>query len=199
MAGHDVGVPLDHDDLAILGNRTLREIDPVEHLRLVIDARFGGVEVLRPLVVVAQTTGPKPDGRAGDVANRPDQAPTEAVINTAVTARNETGSLEFLFGELLRLEVLDECVVRIRSEANTEVVTRCAIEAATREEVLTESCFRRCEQFNEELFRRRVRLEDAGALRHVTFRSTVLVGQLETDLPSEFFDGFGERQVFQFL
>ena len=54
MAGHDVGVPLDDDDLMAAGDVALGEVEAVEHLGLLVDRRLGGVEVLRAVVVVEE-------------------------------------------------------------------------------------------------------------------------------------------------
>ena len=89
VAGHDVGVALDDDDLR-LGDVALGEVEPVEHLGLVIDRGLWGVEVLRALVVVEQAAGAEPDGLPGDVADRPDQPAAEAVVDAAIALRDET-------------------------------------------------------------------------------------------------------------
>ena len=52
MAGHDVGIALDHHNLLLLGNFLSRQVDSVEHLRLVIHGGIAGVEVLWPGVVI---------------------------------------------------------------------------------------------------------------------------------------------------
>ena len=72
MTGHDVGVPLDDNDLAVLRNIALREIKPVEDFRLVIHGRLGGIQVLRAVVVIAKSTRSEPNRCACHVANRPD-------------------------------------------------------------------------------------------------------------------------------
>ena len=80
VAGHDIRVALDHDDLLAAGDVALGEVEPVEHLALVVDRRLGGVEVLRALVVVEQLARAEADGLPGDVADRPDQPAAEPVV-----------------------------------------------------------------------------------------------------------------------
>ena len=91
VAGHHIRVALDDHDLLVLGDVAAGEVEPVEHLALVVDRRLGGVEVLRPLVllVVEQLAGAEPDGLAGDVADRPDQPAAEAVVVVAAVAGAE--------------------------------------------------------------------------------------------------------------
>ena len=55
--GHDVGVALDDDDLPALGDLPLGQVQPEEHVRLAVDRRLGGVEVLGLDRVVVDRSG----------------------------------------------------------------------------------------------------------------------------------------------
>ena len=57
VAGHDVGVALDHDRLAGLRHLAPGEVDAVEHLALLVERAFGRVQVLRPVVVGREVCG----------------------------------------------------------------------------------------------------------------------------------------------
>ena len=89
VAGHHIRVALDDHDLLVLGDVAAGEIEPVEHLALVVDRRLGGVEVLGALVVVEQLARAEADGLAGDVADRPDQPAAEPVVGVAAVAGAE--------------------------------------------------------------------------------------------------------------
>ena len=106
VAGHDVGVALDDDGLAARRDRLLGEVEAVEHGRLLVDRRLGGVEVLRlDAVVVEEPAGAEADGVAGDVADRPDQAPAEPVVEAAAPAPGEAAGDELVVGEALGAQV----------------------------------------------------------------------------------------------
>ena len=91
VARHDVGVPLDHDDAMTSGDLALGEVEPVEHLCLLVERCLGGVEVLRTVVVIEQAPCSEADDLAGHVADRPDDTTAEAVVDAALTLRDESG------------------------------------------------------------------------------------------------------------
>ena len=99
VAGHHVGVALDDHGLRGAGDVPARQIDPVEHLALLVDRGLGGVEVLRlDLVVLEDAPGPEPDGVAGGVADRPEQPPAEAVVGRPAL-RDQPGRHRLLVAE----------------------------------------------------------------------------------------------------
>ncbi len=90
--GHHVGVALDDDDLAALGDLPLGQVEPEQHLRLVVDGGVGGVEVLGlDAVVVEQPAGAEADHVAAEVADRPEQPAVEPVDRAAPALLGQPG------------------------------------------------------------------------------------------------------------
>ncbi len=88
VAGHHVGVALDHDRLGGAGHVAARQVDAVEHLALLVDRGLGGVEVLRlDPVVVEDPARAEPDRVAAGVADRPQQPSAEAVVAPSAPSR----------------------------------------------------------------------------------------------------------------
>src|SRR5690606_31833924 len=110
------------------------EVEPVEHLRLLVDRRLGGVQVLGAAVVVEQPTRAEPDDLPGDVADRPHYAAAEAVVDAALTLREESGGGELLAGEPLRGEGVEEARPPLRRVAHAEVRGGAGVEAALPQE-----------------------------------------------------------------
>ena len=95
--------------------------------------------------------------------------------------------------------MFDQRVIRVRTKPDTEVVARSTVKPAAGEEVLTQSRLRGGKLINEELLRRRIRLEDSCPLADIASRTAIFRRQLETDLSGKFFNRFGERQVVDFF
>ena len=199
VARHDVGVPLDHDDAVGLRDVALGEVEPVEHLRLVVDRGLGSVQVLRALVVVEQPARAESDGLPGDVADGPDEAAAEAVVDAAVALRDETGCRELLGREPAALEVVGERVPALRREADAEAPRRVGVEAALAEEAPTDLGLGRAEPLDEELGGGLVGGEQPGAVAVVGGLAAVFVVQLEADAAGEPLDRLGERDVVHAL
>ena len=87
VSGHDVRVTFDNNDLPRLTDVALGEIETVEHLGLVIHRGLRGVEVLGTGVVVTELAGTKPNRLPGHIADGPDQAFAEAVVNALLSLR----------------------------------------------------------------------------------------------------------------
>ena len=84
----------------------LGQVDAVEHLRLLVDRRLGGVEVLGlDAVVVEQPAGAEADDVAGDVADRPDQPAAEPVVQPALAPPGQAGGDQLVLGERLAAQV----------------------------------------------------------------------------------------------
>ncbi len=80
VAGHHVGVALDHDRLAAPGDVPLGQVDPVQELALLVERRLRGVQVLGlDRVVVEQPAGAEADHVGGQGPDRPQQPPVEPV------------------------------------------------------------------------------------------------------------------------
>ena len=134
VAGHDVGVPLDDDDPMAAGDLALGEVEPVEHPGLLVERRLGGVEVLRPVVVVEQPAGAEADDLAGHIADRPDHAAAEAVVDAALALRDEPAGDELVTGEALRGEGVEHRRPALGGEADAEVRGSARVEPALAEE-----------------------------------------------------------------
>ena len=134
VARHHVGVALDDDDAVIARDVALGEIEPVEHLRLVVDRGLGRVEVLRPVVVVVQPPRAEADHLTGHVADRPDHAAAEAVVDAALSLRDEAGAAELLIREARRAQRGVHARPAARRVADAEVRGGAGVEAPLAEE-----------------------------------------------------------------
>jgi hypothetical protein len=77
---HHVGVALDDDGLLALRDLPLGLVEPEQHVRLLVDHRLAGVEVLRlDRVVVEDPPRTEPDHVAADLLDGPQQPPVEPV------------------------------------------------------------------------------------------------------------------------
>ena len=122
VRGHHVGVALDDHGLLVLRDVLAREVDAVEHLALLVERRLRGVEVLRALVVVVELAGAEADDVAGGVADRPDQAAAEPVVDAALpAARDEAALDELVVGEALAAQVGEQRVPALGGVADAEV------------------------------------------------------------------------------
>ena len=72
MHRHDVRVALHHHGAALPGDVPFGQVQPEQHLRLLVQRGLGGVDVLgfQP-VVVEKPAGTEPDNVAGGVPQRP--------------------------------------------------------------------------------------------------------------------------------
>jgi len=136
VRGHDVRVALDDDDLVLRCDRLLRQVQAVQELRLLVDRRLGGVQVLgRFLIVIVQAAGAKAHRRPRDIADRPHKAATEAVVDAAVALRPQARNLDLLVGEALGAQVVGEGVPRGRGVADPEMLAHRLVESALRQEL----------------------------------------------------------------
>ena len=105
---HHVGVALDDDGLVPLLDLPLGQVEPEQHLGLLVQHRVRGVDVLRlEGVVVEQAPGAETDHVTAEVAQRPEQAPVEPVDRAALAlladpGGDELGDLEPLAHQDLR-------------------------------------------------------------------------------------------------
>jgi hypothetical protein len=201
MAGHDVGVPLDDDHPALLGDLAAGEVDPVEHLRLLVQGRLGRVEVLRAVVVLEELAGAETDDRPRRVPDRPDQPPPEAVDELAGARRlRQPGLGQLLDREPLGAQVLRERVPRVRSEPAAERRRGVAVEAAAGEELPGDGGVGPLQLLTVERRGRGVGVQQAlleTGRRGAAPRGTpvrVLIGQLEADASGQPLDGLDETE-----
>lgn len=83
--GHHVGVALDDHGLMAFRDLTLGQIEPEEHLGLLVQQRFRGVDVLGGHgVVVVEAARAEADHLAAEIADRPQQAAVETVHRAAL-------------------------------------------------------------------------------------------------------------------
>ena len=100
MSSHHVRVSLDNDDLTVLGNLFLRQIQPIQQRGLLIQRSFGGIQVLRALLVfVVQTPGTKTNGCSRDIPDRPHDATAETINQTSLPTRRQTGLFNLFIGK----------------------------------------------------------------------------------------------------
>lgn len=134
VAGHDVGVALDDDRPAALGDVLLGEVDAVQDLGLPVDRGVGRVQVLRAVVRLVQLAGAEADDLAADVADRPHETAAEAVDGAAAALLGEAGEDQFLVGEALAAQMAGEVVPALGAVADSEVGGGGLVEAALGEE-----------------------------------------------------------------
>ena len=115
LAGHHVGVTLDHHRLTIPGDRLLGGVEAVEHERLLVDRRLAGVEVLGlDPVIVKQTPCAEAHHIAGDVANGPHQATAEPVIEATPAPTGQPTCDYLLVAETFGPQMLRELLALAR-------------------------------------------------------------------------------------
>ena len=175
----------------------LGEVESVEHLRLLVDRRLGGVEVLRAVVVVEEAPSAEADDLTGDIADGPHHAAAEAVVDSALPLRDEARGRELLVGESLRAQRV-ECMPDqpLRCVAHAEVRGGAGIEAAFAEEApcrcrprAVASCARKNSAAAAFAAYRRVRPVCLGC------GPAIFVVQREADTAGKALDGLGERDV----
>lgn len=134
--GHDVGVALDDDGLMPLGDVLLRQVEAEQHLRLLVQQRLRGVDILsRHRVVVEDLACAEADDVTGQVADGPQQSTVEPVHRTPLALAGQPGRLEFLELEALVQQMLGERVPPTRGEPAPELLCRGGIEVALRQVV----------------------------------------------------------------
>ncbi len=136
VAGHHVGVPLDDHRPAALGDLPLGEVEPVEHVRLLVERRLGRVQVLRTVVVVEQLPRAEPDHVAGHFLDRPQQPPPEPVDQRPRPGRlGQPGGGQLLRRETLLPQMLGQQVPALGGETAAVLLGRVPAEAALGQEL----------------------------------------------------------------
>ncbi len=189
VAGHHVGVALDHHRLRGARDVSTGQIDAVEHLALLVDRRLRSVEVLRlDPVVVEDPPRAESDGVASRVADRPEQAPAEPVVEAALSLGHQTADHQLLVAEPAATQVLEEYVVALGCEANPESCTGLLVEAALVQELTSHQRIGRAQRLRVELLGSLVRLDEPTPLRTLGSqcrRVTFLAPQLHAVLVGE--------------
>ena len=85
VTSHHIGVTFNDNYLTTLGNIFLRHIEPIEHLRLLVDRSFRSIEIFRPLIffITCQFTCTESDNVSRDIFNRPHHAIAELINRPA--------------------------------------------------------------------------------------------------------------------
>jgi hypothetical protein len=110
MHRHDVRVALDHDRLVVRCDGLLGQIDPEQHLRLLVEQCLGGVHVLAEVVVLEEFARTEPDDVARHGTDRPQETTVEPVDRPPVAHPAQAGVLELLELETTTQEVLGQGV-----------------------------------------------------------------------------------------
>ena len=84
VQGHDVGVAFHQQDPVLAHDGRPREVQPVEHVALVVQRAFRAVEVLRDVLVLAQGPPAEADDPARRVPDGEHHAAPEEVVGGAV-------------------------------------------------------------------------------------------------------------------
>src|SRR4051794_21579959 len=198
VAGHHVGVALDHDGLRGPADVVAGEVESVEDPALLVERGLGGVEVLRlDAVVVEDPPGAEPDGLARGVADRPEQPAAEPVVVAALALCHEAGRNELGVGELLLAQVLVESLSVTRGEAEAEVLGGVLVEAAFVEELPRGDSVGAVEALGVERGRQPVRLDQPATRSAVTARPVIALDAPELDAGAvgEVLDRLRERET----
>ncbi len=199
VARHDVGVALDHDHLPAARDVLAGQVEPVQHLALVVDRRLGRVQVFGTVVVIQQLARAETERCARDVADRPDQATAEAVVDVATIATAEQARRhQLLLGVAQRLQMLAQRPAA-RGETDAETLRRRRVETAGTQERTTGLGLRRRQLRDEEILCRLIGSQDARAHPVVAGLPTILVMQLVPDAGRHPLDRLGERDVVHLL
>ncbi len=164
-----------------------------------IDGGLRGVQVFGALVVIQELPGAETERLPGDVADGPNQTPTEAVVDVAtVTAPQETRAHQLFFAVALRLQVLAEGAAT-RREADAESLGGRLVETALAQKDTTGLGLLGRQLRDEELFRGLVRRQDARAHAVVGRLAAILIVKFVADARRHALDGLGECDVVHLL
>ena len=179
MAGHHVGVSLDDHGLPGFGHLALGQIDAVEHLTFLVQRGFWGVQILRPIVVIAQFSGAEADDVASDIADRPHQPAAEPIDDAALPATCQTAGGQLVVGEPTATQMLDQMLPTVGRVADTELGRRGCVKASFVEEGAADDGFGAGQLLGVILRGQPVRLDKTGplALLRTGSRTTLLVVQ----------------------
>ena len=204
---HDVGIPLHDDDLAFCGDVFACEIETVKHLRFLVNGGLGRVEVFRTLIVLKEPARAEADRFACYIANRPHEAPTKTIVDTALALRDEPAESQLFLRKTARAQVPREVVPPLRREADPEVGGRARPKITLCQKSTPDLSFGAREVFAEEFLRYLVGREQplagtkVGAWTPIaiTAREGLFIPQLDAVARGQVFDGFGEAHVVDLL
>src|SRR5690606_32056824 len=169
-----------------------------QHLRLLVDGAFAGVEVFGlDRVVVEQASRTEPDDVPTAVLDRPHEPAVEPVDRTAPALLGQLCPVELGQLETAAQQVFRGSVPSRRGVPATELRPRALVEPPFGEERARGLGLRSGELFGVERLGGLVRLDQSQAGTTVPADATAasLVGQLQSDAVGEPFDGFDEAEV----
>ena len=162
VGGHHVGVALHDHGLGLLADLLPRQVQPVEHVGLLVERGLGGVQVLRRHpVVVAQPTRPEAEHLSPGVPDGPQQATLEVV--PAGLADQPAGH-QLGVAEAASVQVPAQRATVLRGVADPEVLRGRPVEAPLAEELATDAGLGPRQLLGVELRRRLVRLHQPQPL-----------------------------------
>ena len=133
--GHDIRIALHHYGLVLFRDVALGQIQAEEHLGLVIEHGFRRVHVLAQLVIVEKLARTETDDIAGEVLDRPQQAPVEAVNGTPLAHLGNARGFQLLKGKAHAQQVLSGSIPALRGIAAFKFVDDFLGEATVQKEL----------------------------------------------------------------
>ena len=176
----------------------LGQVEPEQHLGLLVDRALAGVQVLGlDLVVVEQPARAEADHVAAEVPDRPQQPPVEPVDRALPALPGQPALDQLRQLEAAAQQVLGQLVPAGRRVPAAERRRGRLVEPALGEELARLDRVRRAQLLGVELGRRAVRVDEpgAGALVPLPARRAALVGQLDAGALGEPLDRLDEAQV----
>ena len=203
MHRHHVGVALDHHGLVPLGDIAFGQVQPEQHVRLLVQHRLGGVDVLGlHAVVVEQAARAESDHLARRHPDGPQQPPVEPVHRPAPALARQARRFEFLELETLAQQVFRQRVPARRGESAPELRGGVGVEVPLDEVLPRRRGLRRLQRLGVELLGRSVGGDQPAAAAtvplHVGGRRTG-VGDGVADPIGEHLHRLHERDVFDLL
>src|SRR5699024_734654 len=161
------------------------------------------VQVFRPRVVLVELARSEAHHGSGEIPNRPDEPPAEAVVGAAAPFGEQTGGGQFLLGEVLVAQVPAQVVPPLGGITDAELFRCRTVESAFGEELSCRLGFGGGQLLLEVFGGGPVGVQEALPLAHIgttaVAGSVVFVPQLHTGLGSEGLDRFGEAEVVDLL
>ena len=197
---HHVRIALDHHHLLSLRDRPLGQVDAIEHLGLLVELSFWGIQILGTLIVLVELARTETDDFTGHRVDGPDQPPTESVVETSVALREHAGEFELLVGETLIPQMREQVGPALGRVADAVGARGGVVESALPQELLRGCGLTRVEvaleEFRGDLVRVQQTLPTANFLAFGA--RALLVAQFVPDARGQPLDRLGERGVVHF-
>ena len=203
MRGHHIGVAFHNDDASTPGDFTLGQVKAVENLRLVVDRCFRSIQILRRIRVrIVQVPRTEPDGRTRNVADRPHQAPSETIVNAAVSLTGQAGGQNLRIRESTRAQQTRERIPRLWRIPDPELRTVGLRKTAVGQESAAWLCLVRHELFAVEILCHVVGIQEALTLPRFFLAyppAAFFIVQRDRVTLGEHLDGFNEAHMVDLL